>query len=313
MKKKISFAYVFTIAGAIGFGVVCLLGRNFYTLGDVHSSFVWSAVMVTVLCALVYGAKRLKLTSQKFKTCFVMEIVLVVLFAAVALLPGFVTFSHFFTVHEQKTEIQSKVLICITQAENMFVEYEAYADDRKKQYKSILNNVVRSRYVNPGAYADFGFENNISPNRQLKNKMIMLHSTLFPSDYAEMKLTDLDWLQNAKNIVKSQMKITDVLEIVNSLDANTNNRLTQLVKFSSSRAPCEHVDNFSFDLSFDELKSHFNSLKLPSCFAIVAAVVLYAFMLFPYFVAGRHVKYPGYKELFTKRNPGMSRRFIITE
>ena len=151
-QSKFSLADVLSVSSALLFGFVCFLGLNFL---NIDTEKVWGmdrttgCIIIALACAsslffTAYGARLLKRTNGNFKTSFVLEVILLILFVLLAFF--FTTksspFTHYFTVSAQKSEINNKLQKSIEQAENMFSEYETYANTRINLYKSKLISVV---------------------------------------------------------------------------------------------------------------------------------------------------------------------------
>jgi energy-coupling factor transporter transmembrane protein EcfT len=305
-QSKFSLADVLTVLAALAFGFVCFLGTNFFTLGNTGQSIILAVVIAVLLGGLAFGAKLLKRTSRNFKTCFVWEIVLLVLFAFFAIVFANSPFPHYFVVSKQKADIQSKLSASITQAENMFAGYERYAETREKLYKSKLRSVAAAKSINPSKYAECGFENNgIADNKQIDNKMFTLHADLFPTNYSDtlnqngIKEVAITWLSDSKKILANPWSFNfGAVEITKNVEKNSNKWLGMLTGFSSVREPCEQAEDFVYDLSFDDVKNHFTTLGKPTTPSVCWALLAYALMLLSYLISKRHSRFPGFKFLF---------------
>jgi hypothetical protein len=289
-QSKFSLADVLTLLAALAFGFVCFLGTNFYTLGNITQSLTVAAIIFALMIVTAFSAKLLKRTSRSFKTCFIWEIIFLVLFTGLTAFFAYSPFPHYFVVSEQKTDIGRKLTESITQAENMFAEYEKYAKNRENLYKNQLNSVVSAKNINPGEYAEYGFENNgIADSKQIENKMFTLHAELFPSNFLDMKQVDSTWLANARNIVNSWKPI-GIVSVVNEVEKNSKEWMEDLIKLSAYRGNGEQADDFAYILSFDDVKTHFNVFGKPTLLSVGLAFAAYLLMLLPYFITGRSTK-----------------------
>jgi hypothetical protein len=289
-QSKFSLADVLTLLAALAFSFVCFLGTNFYTLGNITQSLVVAAIIFVLMVITAFSAKLLKRASRNFKTCFIWEMIFLVLFTGQTAFFAYSPFPHYFVVSEQKTEVQSKLATSITQAENMFAEYEKYAKNRENLYKNQLNSVVSAKNINPGEYAEYGFENNgIADSKQIENKMFTLHAELFPSNFLDMKHVDSTWLAHARKIVNSWKPI-GIVSVVNEVEKNSNDWLNELIKLSAYRGKGEQADNFAYRLSFDDVKKHFNVFGKPVLLSVGLTVATYLLMLLSYFITKRSTK-----------------------
>ena len=305
-QSKFSLADVLTVLAAIVFGFVSFLGANFL---NINNDKVWGmshtagcvamAIFIAVLLfGTACGAKVLKRTTRNFKTCFVWEVILLVLFVlfAVFFASKSSPFPHYFAVTEQKAEINSKLQTSIVQAENMFAAYETYADNRENLYKNKLRGVVAAKNINPTEYAEYGFEHNsVSDASQIETKMFTVHADLFPTNYSEtianngIKEVATSWLQDAKNTTNSWKPI-GIVSVVNDIEKNSNEWLTTLVSLSQIREQGEQATDFEYLLSFDDAKMHFTKLGTPTGLAIGLAVLAYVLMLLPWIFSRRSSK-----------------------
>ena len=297
-QSKFSLADLLTILAAIAFGFVCFLSTNFFTLGDTWQSVFLSLVITVLLAGLALGAKLLKRTSRNFKTSFVWEMILLVLFVGFSIFFSYISFPHFFTVSAQKDEIQNKLMASINQAENMFAEYEYYAENRENLFKNKLISVVNSKGINPSEYSDYGFENNgVSDEKQIETKMFTVHADLFPSNYNEMKTKDSIWLINSKTIIEKWNPF-GLIKVMNSIEHNSKEWLAELISLSSIREKSEQTEDFTYNLTFEDVKTHFTKRGNPTPFTIGLAVISYILMLLSWFITKRHTRFPGIKIIF---------------
>jgi len=289
-QSKFSLADVLTVLAALTFGFVCFLGINLFTLGNTSQSVVLAVVIFVLLCGTAFGAKLLKRTSRKFKTCFIWEMILLGLFLLFAIFFAISPFPHYFAVSGKKAEIQNKLTTSIVQAENMFAEYEHYAGNRENLYKNKLQSVAKAKNINLSEYAEYGFESNgISDEKQIENKMFTVHADLFPTNYEDMKQVGSSWLANARNIVENWKPI-GIVGVVNEIEQNSNDWLNTLTELSATREKGEQAEDFAYNLSFDDVKKDFTQLGKPSLLSVGLAVLTCFLMLLSYLISRRSPK-----------------------
>lgn len=298
--SKLSLADLLTLLTAIGFGFICFLSANFYTLGNINQSIILAVIIAVLLGGTAQGAKIMKRISRNFKSSFVWEIIFLVLFTMFSALFSYTVFPHYFVVTEQKNEIQNKLIASISQAEDMFKEYEDYAENRENLYRNKLNSVVLCKGADPIEYNYFGFESNsVSDQKQIDNKMFTVHADMFPSNYLQMKTVDSTWLANSREIVETWRPI-GIVNVLNDVEQNSKNWLAELIKLSTVREKGEtdmHTKDFMYKLTFDSAKKHFTILGQPTLMSVGLAVLAYLFMLLSYLITKRHPRSPRAKEL----------------
>lgn len=304
-QSKFSLADLLTVLTAVVFGFLCFMGANFLyinndkvwgmsnTIGCLFMAFVCSgALFITA-----FGAKLLKKTSRNFKTSFILEMILLLLFVlfAVFFASKASPFPHFFNVTAKKSEINSKLQTNIKQAEKMFAEYESYVESRKRNYQAKLNSVV-SFPINPTEFRNFGFQDNgIRYSNQIETKMFTFNADLLPTNYSDsisnngLKEVAGKWLKNAKSTTNSWRPI-GIVGVVNDIEKNSNEWLNTLIELSQARQQGESAVDFEYPLSFDDVKAHFTKPDNPSLLSIGLALLAYVLMLLSWFVTKRDGK-----------------------
>ncbi len=295
-QSKFSLADVLTVLTALAFGFICFLGKNFSTLGNISESIIWAAIITVSLAGTAFIAKLLKRTNYNFKTNFILEIVVLLLFTGLTVFFAYSTFPHYFNVSAKKTEIQKKLQTSITQAENMFGEYEGYANTREITYKGKLQGIVAAKSIRDKDYSDYGFVNGSAPdNIQIDNKMFTIHTLLFPPNYSDsiskkgIKEVAIAWLKNAKKIT-SNWKPIGIVSVVNNVEKNSEDWRNQLINLSKERGDGEEYFDFDYKLSFNDVKTNFTTTGKPTSLSIGLAVVAYLLMLFSYLISKRSTK-----------------------
>lgn len=292
-QSKFSLADLITLLAAFAFGFICFLGANFYTLGDTKQSIVLAVIISVSLSITALGAKWLKRTKSNFKTCFIFEIVLLVFFTTLTAYFTYSPFSHYFVVSEQKTKIQSDLNASITQAKNMFSEYKSYANDRETQYETKLKSVVKTKTVDQNTYDAFGFlKNGVSNQQQIEDKMFMMHSDLFPSNFDNMKKDAIDWLDHSKGSVNNWRPI-GVVDVVKNVEQNSKDWLKELVQLSEIQEFREEREKFEYPMPISNVKKYFTSLGKPTALSVGLAFVTYLLMLYSWFITKRDRKRMG--------------------
>lgn len=305
-QSKFSLADVLTVLGAVGFGFFCFLSFNFLSLGETIPSIIIATVLALILGGLALGVKLLKKTDRNFKSRIIWEWALLAVFAVFALLFFLFPFSHFFSVSEQRADIQRRVIANVEQAEGMFANFENYANNRLNIHESRLRSVVNARSTNPTQYREFGFVDGTDDNTQIANKMFTLRAQLFPSNFEDMKRVSTAWLADAKNTIEIWKPIGTV-SVINDVERNVTDWRNELVRLSSFRAQGEMADNFYFPLTFEDVSDRISEFRPnPTMLSFVIALGLYLLMLFSYFITKRHTRFPGCKVIFGTRSTSIN-------
>lgn len=299
-QSKFSLADVVSMLTALSFGFVCFLGKNFSTMGNTMVSITWGLIVAIMLGGTAYLAKSLKCTSHNFKTNFIIEIIVLVLFTGFMIFFSYSTFPHYFNVTEQRDEVERKIQNSIVQAENMFVKYEEYAQMKENTYRGKLDAVVFAKQTRPSEYMKFGFVNEIPDSTQIKNKIFTLHSILFPPNYSDtlsntgIKDVAYTWLNKAKSIT-SNWKPIGIVNVINMIEKNSLDWRSHLINLSKQNADGFRFDEFNHELTFDQVKIYFISVKMPSILSISLSVGAFFLMLLSYLISNRSTKSAIYK------------------
>ncbi len=297
-QSKFSLADVLSVLTALVFGFICFLGKNFSTLGDTSASIIWGAIIAGSLTVTAFVAKQLKRASGNFRTNFILEVIVLLLFTGLTVFFAYSSFPHYFNVTAKKSEIQNKLQASITQAENMFVMYEQYVEVRKNLYKGNLQSAVdaKAQGIDHTDYDNYRFVNGQAPdNIQIDNKMFTIHTLLFPPNYSDtssnkgIKEVATNWLKNAKNITNNWNPIS-IVSVINDVEKNSMNWRTQLINLSKERGVGENYFDFDQKLSFDNVKKYFTMDEKPTMLTITLATVAYLLMLLSYIVSKRSSK-----------------------
>jgi hypothetical protein len=265
-KLKSHLLYALSVFGAVGFGLGCFLGRDFYTLGDKSQSFICAAVVAGVLLMLTVVLAYLKRTDggnsyfgeYHFHIYFVFEIVLLVSFLGTAGYFAYSDLSHYFVVTKQKDKIKSKLDECITSTEKMFSEYDGYVNKRKGFYERYLegladSNAKKTRWSEyAGVYYDT--TGRVSDATQREELLFKLTTELCPSNYDKMKQISSKWLGETRGVVKYWNPI-GIVDVVNNVEQNSKVWRDTLVSLSKYRQKMEDAENFTGRLSFDNTLS----------------------------------------------------------
>lgn len=303
-QNKFPLAVVINLLAAITFGYFCFLGTNFYTLGDKDKSITYAVIIILLLIGTSLGAKFLKQTKRNFKSRFVWEIISLVLFTVIIGYLTYTTFSHYFVVSENETEIQSKLNLSITQAENMYNEYEQYVDNRKNNYEANLNSAILTMNGNNSDFIKYDFMTNSIPyDKQIIRKMRTIGFDLMPSNYNSMKSGNLSWLAKSKESVENWKPI-GLVDVINNIETFSNNWKSDLINTSKIREKGEEneVSDFTYKLTLNQVTKYFTTQGNPTPTSIVYSLLVYVIMLLPYVLSNRSTKSSvGFSRVFYKK------------
>lgn len=314
-KYKFSLANVILVLTAVVFGFVCFLGANFYTLGDTKKSLIIAGIVSIILASLAFLAKWFKSVQGNFKINRLAEIFVLFLFTMVIAILTYSPilqyfkisnftcspFSHYFTVSEREDTIKNQLSTTIKQTQNMFDEYESYANKRKISYENTLKRIVKTsdKLGTTDESKEFGFQDNeVSYEVQAKYKVLTIQDELFPNNYTDtisdkgIKEVANNWLIDAQEKTKGWKPI-GIVGVVKDIEQKSIGWQNNLIGFSTTRQKGEKdIEDlyFEYPLSFENVKANFTTVAKPTPLAIFLAVLAWALMLLSWFITKRSSK-----------------------
>lgn len=303
--SKFSLADTLNLLACLGFGFVCFLGFHFKTLGDTEQSIVQASVIALALFLPAYLARRMKIISKNFRTGLVMEILFLLLFLAVAVF-AIGPFSHYCNVSLDKATIQAETQANVDSAKAMFDDYEKYVTRRIALYENDLESAAFNQGLDPNAYADFGFVDQVADSTQIQTMLTVMDSKLYPTTYDTTKSTATNWLDASASTIAGWKPI-GMVHVVQDMEANANQWMNELAGYSAWRAQNEQgAQDWTYTLAFGDLRQRFTAPDGQDPLAPVFALGLSLLMVLSYLVSKRHSKHPGFKQLFGKKAKGIN-------
>lgn len=293
-QSNFTLGFIITLLSSLSFGFICFLGVIFFTLGNINESIITGLTISILLCVTSLGSSKLKQTNKNFKTCFVWEIILLIMFTGLTVFFAYTIFPHYFVVNKQSVKIQNKLNASIRKSKNIFIEYEKYANERKLKYKDKLESVALNHELKNGGdeYRNYEFKDNgLSNKSQIINKMDMMQLDLFPHNYKNIKEADLSWINQYEEIIKDwEKKPISIIDVINNIEKKSKLSVSQLVSFSTIREKNEVAIDFSGDLiKAESVKNHFTTPGGPTPLSLCLAVLLYLMMLLSWFTSKREI------------------------
>jgi len=314
---KITLAEVISALAILVFGFISFLGTNFLYI---ESEKVWGfdrvigCILIAITISIILGILSfflvsLKKTSRKFKSRFLLELLVLILFIFFTILFSSKSspFIHYFSVSSKSEEITSQLDSRVDTLIRMFTKYESYVAQRESDYKQHLQSISLNKASDPITYGSCGFNATSSAdNNKIDIKVGILKRYLFPSNYTDtsgLGIRDIayNWLADAKVITsQNKWKPIGVVDIIRNIDINAANWNTQLTTISRYKAPCEQasVTPFPILMPFHSIKSEFTTVMPPSPVALTLVVFCYVLILLPWFIARRNSRFPGFRHLF---------------
>jgi hypothetical protein len=212
-----------------------------------------------------------------------------------------VPYSHYFTVRDKKEVIKNKIVADIDNTKKMFDDYESHTNKRILFYEQLLNTAINGKDFDHSGYLAMGFQNNgETDNDQKQRIMRVFKDDLMPAQYDTTKAYAIKWLDDAK-LTAVNWKPIGLMSVINSIDKEAINWLSQLKKYDNSTKKDNSSISFAKDISFASLERELTERNTPSLLAILSAIILQLLIFLPYFFTYRDPRHSGlFHELFKR-------------
>lgn len=275
---KFSWGHIIAFVAMIFISYVSFMGITYFTDGDFIVAGL-GVIMVNLVLVLFFIVPQiLKGTDEKFKKKIVFERLLVFtapFFYVVAMF----AFAHFWSVFENRKNVETTFAQAISTTKGMFDSYEAYAINRIQAYNK---NFAKSKVSKVGR----------------DNAVEALKLQILDENYVALKESAEKWINNASSAtIWNVFMIGNRKEIEKALDG-WNASLNRFSKKIMTDEPSGVVSFSSMDPSVIKAKTTLGKVqglytsigKTPTGISVVLAVILYLLLMVPYFIQRRNTK-----------------------
>ncbi|MDE6986641.1 MAG: hypothetical protein K2P55_06850 [Bacteroides acidifaciens] len=274
---KFSWGHIIAFVALIFISYVSFMGITYLTDGDFLYAALGVLIINLILIVFFIIPQILKGADEKFSRKIVFERIL--FFAApIFFIAAMVPYTHFWTVFENRNEIETTFSESIKTTKGMFDSYEAYANSRIKEYDKKLaqdktNAVHRS------------------------NEVEALRLQIIADNYNALKESAIKWIDNASGAtVWNVFMIGNIKKIEGAIE-NWNSSLNNFSSKIMSDEPSGVEPFSSSDPSVTTAKGNLNNLRsvyttmgAPTMLSIGIGLLLYILLLFPYIIQSRNTK-----------------------
>ena len=296
---KFSWGHIIAFLALIFISYVTFVGEVYQTDGDFTKATMTMVVVDMVLAVVFIGSQMAKATAHKFSKRIWLERIGIFtspIMFVVCMLPYF----HFWTVHSYNEEIINNFTNAINASNQMFADYEEYANKRIGNYQHMLERVISNRSIHPAQFAACGFREG-REQVQKDNMLKTLHLQLLSNNYDSLKTSANKWIESSSRGASTwNVFLLGNTKEIKSAIKDWNH---QLCVFSEKKLSNEEfLDNkaaaftksskslVEVETKLDKLTSLFTQGAFPNIMAIITAAFLYLAMLFPYILQDRHTK-----------------------
>lgn len=274
---KFSWGHIIAFVALIFISYVSFMGITYLTDGDFLYAGLGVLIINLILIVFFIIPQILKGADEKFSRKIVFERIL--FFAApIFFIAAMVPYAHFWTVFENRNEIETTFSESIKTTKGMFDSYEVYANNRIKEYDKKLaqdktNAVHRS------------------------NEVEALRLQIIADNYNALKESAIKWIDNAFGAtVWNVFMIGNIKKIEGAIE-NWNSSLNNFSSKIMSDEPSGVEPFSSSDPSITTAKGNLNNLRsvyttmgAPTMLSIGIGLLLYILLLFPYIIQSRNTK-----------------------
>lgn len=273
---KFSWGHIIAFLAMIFISYVSFMGLTYLTDGDFTIAGIGVVIIDVLLLSFFIGVQVTKSVEKKFAKRVIVERILLCLTPFVmyiCMLPQ----NHFWTVYEQRQEIETQFSTSIEQAKEMFGSYESYATKRIEDYDRLL----AKKKVSGASRA---------------NKIEALTLQIKSDNYSNLKNTAIDWIDKATGATVWNVFMLANIKTINEAVGEWNYQLSQMTQNTmSDEGGVDAFDSNSEVVS--AVKSGLESLKSiytvrreaqPYCWLIM--LLCYLMLLAPYLIQRRNTK-----------------------
>lgn len=274
---KFSWGHIIAFVALIFISYVSFMGITYLTDGDFLYAGLGVLIINFVLIIFFIIPQILKGADEKFSRKIVFERILF-FSAPLFFIAVMVPYAHFWTVFHNRSQVETTFSESIKTTKGMFKSYEAYANNRIKEYdKKLAQNKTKIVHRT--------------------NEVEALRLQLIADNYDALKESAVKWIDNASGATVWNVFMIGNIKKIESAIENWNNSLSEFSGKIMSDEP-NGVEPFSSsDPSVTKAKENLNNLRsvyttmgVPSMLAIGIGVLLYILLLFPYIIQSRNTK-----------------------
>lgn len=299
LKFKLTWASLIVIIALIVYALVLFLSVNF--IADVSSLYTKPILYTLSLGFIAFLLAGIKRVRGNFSQFILIEWGLLALFVGMALwfLPYF---THFFNVSDNKTGVQNALLMNLSKADSVWINYDRHVKNRIRCCENDMKSAfaLHNKRFNDTHFNNFGFQDGVSQDVQINTQLKNLSKKLMPGNYAGDKSSDSASIESARVVVQEWKALG--LPRINSMFkefAEKANYFQQVDTFKlRGENPCV---TFTYTPNYVDLSTYYTTLGKPTAMPAIYAVLLYVMMLFAWLMAQRDIRSDGLFFFLKKR------------
>lgn len=289
---KFSWGHIIAFIALIFISYVAYMGDFYMNGGDFKSAALEVLLINIALLITFIGAQIYKGADKKFNRSIIIERVLICL-TPFAFIMAMVPYNHFWNVFDQREQIETQFNAAINASKQMFVDYDAYANDRIATYQQTL-------------------ETKKNDGLQRETYVHTLQLQLLSQNTDSLKNQAMKWIDNANQdasvwnafLVGNIQNISDAITRWNQTLISYSEPILSNETVRGNEVKAFDADNTSIKIAISDLKSLTNIYEKRggiNLISIITAIVLFLMLLFPYFLQKRNTRANGLYFLLPQR------------
>lgn len=296
MNEKLTFSWGHIIAffAIILVSYFSFMGFMYLTNGNFFASIMGMILIDAVYLFVFLAAQLMKGSGNNISSKILWERIFVFSSPAV-FIAGMIVIAHFWTVQSRSSEIVSTFKDSVGNTQQLFDDYEAYANERLKNYENGLRNIIANKSNNPEAFARAGFQDGME-QIQYNNMVETLRLQLLSDNYEKLRDGAEEWIEDAADgasvwnvfLLGNKREIRDAVE---TWDEDLHNSTTHVLSNEEMAGPVKEFKSEAAKEAIegiDSLDESYTTMGFPTVFAIIFGILLYLMLLFPYLIQQRH-------------------------
>lgn len=310
---KFSWGHIIAFVSLIFISYVMYMGAFYQNGGDFTSAAIKVALIDLIILITFIGAQIIKGTDEKFNRSIIIERILICL-CPIAFGFAMISYNHFWSVFEQRKQIESQFNSSIEGAKQMFVSYDKYVEERIKTYESNLDSILIARAGgNSTLYGKAGFT---GTNDRVKKENFVhtLDLQLRSQNTDSLKFVALKWIDEANQgaSVWNAFLVGNVKQISEAIKSwHKTLQAYSEAKMSNETIRGNEVHTFDENgqsiedatKGLDSLKDIYTKSSGVKFHTIWTGIIIFLMLLFPYSLQRRNEKAKGYYSLIPRGTP----------
>ena len=315
---KFSWGHIIAFVALIFISYVMYMGDFYQNGGDFVSAAVKVGIIDFLLLVTFIGAQIIKGTDEKFNRSIIIERILICC-CPLAFIFAMFSYNHFWSVFDQRLQIETHFNSSIEGAKQMFIAYDKYAADRITTYGKNLDAILRtktndaisnskkngtaSKVKTNSLYKDAGFTG-FNDYLKKQNYIQTLNLQLRSQNTDSLKFVAMEWINEANQ--GASVWNAFLVGNVEQIDEAIKSWNKTLKSFSEARMSNETIrGNFVVSFDYDgkiiknatnginSLKNIYNKRTGLKFQTLWTGLILFLMLLFPYFLQRRNTRAEG--------------------